>query len=119
MELRDLIARTLPRDAVYVTNWMGTRKFIPIIGQKYVRIDRDMVTARDVQLLVEAHGEVYIVLAGRNDSVHWLRDGERSKAFLASLRNEPELLENHAAGSIDRIRLFRLDADSPRRVRLK
>lgn len=114
-ELRDVIARLLPHDAVYVTNWMATRKFIPIIGQKYVRVDRDRVTARDIQLLLEAHGEVYIVLAGRNDSAHWLRDEERSEAFLASLRTEPELLEDHAAGSIDRIRLFRLDADSPPR----
>lgn len=114
-ELRDVIARLLPHDAVYVTNWMGTRKFIPIIGQKYIRIDRDRVTARDIQLLLEAHDEVYIVLASRNDSAHWLRDEERSEAFLASLRTEPELLEDHAAGSIDRIRLFRLDADSPPR----
>ena len=117
-ELRDVIVEKLPRDAVYVTNWMGTRKFIPIIGQKYLRVDRDAVMARDVQWLVRAHGEVYVVLAGRNDSAHWMRDGERSEAFLASLRSEPELIEDREIGPIDRIRIFRLEANAPRRERL-
>ena len=28
----------------------------------------------------------------RPEAEHWIRDGERSEAFLESLRNEPELL---------------------------
>jgi 4-amino-4-deoxy-L-arabinose transferase-like glycosyltransferase len=114
-ELRDVIARTLPSDAVYVTNWMGTRKFVDLFEQKYVRVERDLVTPRQVQLLVDQHAEVYVVFVGRSDSEHWIRDGERSEEFLASLRNEPELLVDHEASPVDRVRVWRLDENSPAR----
>ena len=67
------------------------------------------------ELLTRKHGEVYIVLAYRNDSAHWRKDGERSAEFLASLRHEPELLVDRSPTSIDRIRIWRLDRNSARR----
>ena len=112
-ELRDVIARSLPPNAVYITNWMATRKFIPIIGQTYLRVDRDRVTASQVALLRKTHGSVYLVLATRNDSEFWIQDEHRTEAFLESLRAEPVLIADHSAGTIDRIRVFRLDSDSP------
>jgi len=113
--IRDAIARTLPRDAVYVTNWIGTRKFVDFAAQKYIRIERDQVTPRQIQLLIRRYGAVYIVLVGRNDSEHWLHDGERTDEFLASLRSEPELLLDHRPSVVDRVRVWRLDEDSPAR----
>ena len=113
--IRDAIARTLPGDAVYVTNWIGTRKFVDFAAQKYVRIERDQVTPHQIQLLVQEYEAVYVVLVGRNDSEHWIRDGERTDAFLASLRNEPKLLVDRRPSPVDRVRVWRLDENSPAR----
>jgi hypothetical protein len=114
-EIKRIIGATLPADRPYVTNWMATRKFIDLFAQQYLRIDRDGVTPRQIQLLTKKYGELYIVLASRNDSAHWLQDGERSEEFLASLRHEPELLVDERPSPIDRLRIWRLEADSPLR----
>lgn len=116
-QMREVIDEHLPRDGVFVTNWMATRKFMPLFEQKYRQVDRDLVTPRDVQELTRRHGAIYVVLVNRSDSEHWRRDGERTAQFLASLRNEPALLVDRSPTATDRIRIWRLDRDSPRKQR--
>ena len=115
--MRDVIEATVPNDAVFITNWTATRKFVSIFDRKYFRVERDLVTPLGVQQLTRRYGSVYLVLITRNDSEHWLRDGVHSEQFLRSLRNVPDPIADVTASATDRIRVWRLDRDSPVRRR--
>jgi len=119
VQLRDVIREHLPDDSIFITNWMASRKFVDVFNQKYIRVERDSVTPRIVQQLVARDGVVYLVLMTRNDSEYWLEDGRRTEQFLASLRDEPELLADVSPGPVDRVRIWRLDRDSPPRRNMR
>ncbi len=107
-DLGDAIHRHVGDEAVLVTNWPATRKFLRALDRRYTHVDRDEVTIGGVQRLVKRHGELYIALLERSDSDYWRRDIERSARFMARLKPPPELVLDQHFTPTDRLRIWRV-----------
>lgn len=110
--LKREIEAVLPGDRVFITNWMATRKFTPVLSQKFVRLERSELAPHDVEKLIEMWGEVWIVLLRRTDSEHWRADALDAERWLAALRREPELVRETTVSPTMTLRVWKLDANS-------
>jgi len=106
------IEAVLPGDRVFITNWKATRKFIPVLSQKFVRLERSELAPHDVEKLIEMWGEVWIVLLRRTDSEHWRADALDAERWLAALRREPALVRETTVSPTMTLRVWKLDANS-------
>jgi 4-amino-4-deoxy-L-arabinose transferase-like glycosyltransferase len=107
-EIRDEIQRTVPLDEVFITNWLGTRKFFSELDQKFRPIDRDHIDPGDVPDLVERYGLVYLVFLDRTDSDLWVQDARATAAFLSALESAPDLLLDRQVSPTDRLRIWQI-----------
>lgn len=110
VEIRDAITRSVPDDAVLVTNWDATRKFVREVDRKFLEVQRHEVEPEDVSTLVDRHGTVFIALLDRSDSEYWLRNSEQNQRFVDALRVPAELLVDLQANASDRLRIWRAGA---------
>lgn len=107
-EIRDAIHRHVPVDGVFITNWIGTRKYLPEMEQKYKHIDRNDIRPEEVAGLAERYGLVFLVFLDRTDSDLWIEDAKATAAFMGALHPEPELLVDQRVSSTDRIRIWQM-----------
>jgi hypothetical protein len=106
-EIRDAIAATIDRDAVILTNFMATRKFLPELELKYRAVNRAAIDVETANSLVSRYGETYIVFLDRSDSDHWIADAEVNAKFIREIRPPPELLYDRQITSTDHLRVWR------------
>jgi hypothetical protein len=116
-ELRRHVSSALPGDRVFVTNWMATRKFVPVLEQKFTEVRREDIDAADVEMLIDTWGEIYLVLLRRTDSEFWQNEAEQAEEWLAALDREPKLLLDETVSSTMQLRIWTLDGRSPERSR--
>lgn len=64
-------------DAVLVTNWGATRKFLPELDRRYLAVDINETTPEQIASMVESYGELVIAIILRDDSALW-REEQRS-----------------------------------------
>ena len=107
-DLGDAIDRTVGDEAVLVTNWPATRKFLRALERHFAHVDRSQVKMRGVRHLVERHGEIFVVLLDRSDSEYWRRDVELNARFIAGFEPTPELVLDKRFTSTDRLRIWRV-----------
>ena len=107
-QIRDEIARVVPDDAVLITNWSGTKKFVRHLDRRYVIVHPGQIEKEDVNELVERNSEVYLVLLDRTDSAWWREHGETNEAFLRKLDLEGEPETNLRPTATDRLRIWRI-----------
>jgi hypothetical protein len=112
VELRNAITEHVPLDAVLVTNWPATRKFLRELDRQYTTVQRHQTQPARVTELARRHGEVYLVLLDRSDSATWLRDREANAAFEAGLHAPHELLLDRQFSATDRLRIWRVRSPS-------
>jgi 4-amino-4-deoxy-L-arabinose transferase-like glycosyltransferase len=110
-EIRDDIRHTVPLEDVFVTNWLGTRKFFSELDQKFKPIDRDRIEPSEVAGLVERYGRVYLVFLDRTDSDLWLHDAQATAVFVSALGPAPDLLLDRQVSPTDRLRIWRIGRD--------
>jgi 4-amino-4-deoxy-L-arabinose transferase-like glycosyltransferase len=110
-EIRDLIDRTAPADALLVTNWWATRKFAGELERRYLPVDRSEVTPERALELADRHGGLFVVLLDRSDTAHWREDAGRNQAFVDGLAGRAVLELDRAVSPTDRLRVWRVDAD--------
>jgi len=112
-QIRDEIERVVPDDAVLVTNWSGTKKFVRQLERRYAVVRATTFPAEKVAGLFERYPEVYLVLLDRTDSVWWRRTGEWIAVFLeeVGIRDEPET--DLRPTSTDRLRIWRIEGSPP------
>ncbi|MEE2679676.1 MAG: hypothetical protein VX546_13935 [Myxococcota bacterium] len=108
-QIRDEIERVVPDDAVLLTNWSGTKKFVRQLERRYVVVKVTKFPTERVAGLFERHPEVYLVLLDRTDSAWWRRRGEWIAAFLEEIgvRDAPET--DLRPTSTDRLRIWRIE----------
>lgn len=111
-EIRDAILATIDPDAVIVTNFMATRKFLPELRLKYRPVNRAGLDVETANSLVNRYGETYLVFLDRSDSPHWIRDAEVNAQFIRETRPAPELLYDRQVTSTDHLRIWRARLES-------
>jgi 4-amino-4-deoxy-L-arabinose transferase-like glycosyltransferase len=107
-EIREEIDRRVPDDAVLVTNWSGTKKFVRYLDRHFAPVNRMQEPPDRVMTLLERHPEVFVVLLDRSDSAWWRTDQEENAAFLAGLDAPLELLSDLRPTPSDRLRIWRM-----------
>ncbi len=105
-EIHEAIHRHVADDAVLVTNWPATRKFLRVLDRRFSPVERDALSPEQAALLLERHGEFFIALIDRNDSAFWRRDAERNAAFVESFAGLPEPLLDRRVTATDRLRIW-------------
>ena len=111
-EIRDAIAAGIDLDAVVVTNFMATRKFLPELDMKYMAVNRTQVDVEGANSLVSRYGEAYLVFLDRSDSAHWRSDAEVNAEFVRGILPAPELLYDRQLTPTDHLRIWRARADA-------
>jgi hypothetical protein len=106
--IREAIAETLPTDAVLVSNFMATRKFLPELELRFVPVDSDAIDPQQANELIERWGEVYLVFLDRSDSDYWRAKIPANAAFLAALSPEPEPLLDRRFTATDHLHVWRV-----------
>ncbi len=112
--IRDAIEEHVGHDAVIVTNYMATRKFLNEFERSYLPVHYQDVGVEGTDALVERYGDVYIVFLERTDSEYWRNEGGTYPKFLADLAYEPELTYEFDATSTDHLRIWRVRAANRR-----
>jgi 4-amino-4-deoxy-L-arabinose transferase-like glycosyltransferase len=107
-EIRDAIVAKIDLEAVVLTNFMATRKFLPELDLKYLVVDRAQVDVETANSLVQRYGELYIVLLDRTDSAHWIRDAEANEEFIHGIQPAPELIYDQRFTPTDLLRIWRV-----------
>jgi hypothetical protein len=107
-EIHEGIQRHVADDAVLVTNWPATRKYLRILDRRFDPVERDVVTPEQAALLLERHGEFFIALLDRSDSEFWRADLERNAAFIESFGGISEPVFDRRVTATDRLRIWRV-----------
>jgi 4-amino-4-deoxy-L-arabinose transferase-like glycosyltransferase len=107
-EIRKAIDATLDPEAVVVSNFMATRKFLPELALAYVPVDSAEIDPQRANGLLERWGEVYLVFLDRSDSLYWREQIDDNARFVAAMRPEPELLLDERFTATDRLRIWRV-----------
>jgi hypothetical protein len=105
--IRDAIDRHVG-DAVLVTNLAATRKHLRLLDRTFRPLWRKDVSNEDLQTLVERHGECFVVLLDRTDSVYWRRETASNQDYAEKLHPAAELLMDEQLTPTDRLRIWRL-----------
>jgi hypothetical protein len=113
--IRDSIEEHVPLDAVLITNYPATRKFIHVLDRKFVHVSTTRydgtIQTRTIRELAARWPEVFLVLLDKTDSEHWKGDAVRNAEIVASLEPggmRPELLLDRNASPTDRLRIWRV-----------
>ncbi|MEN8159991.1 MAG: hypothetical protein ABFS41_07970, partial [Myxococcota bacterium] len=106
-EIRAAIARTVPIDAVLITNGAALRKFIDQLERPYVILHRDRVSPKELRAIRRRHGTYMIALLDRSDSAYWREDAARSADFIARLGDPVPLIDLRPTET-DRLRIWRI-----------
>jgi 4-amino-4-deoxy-L-arabinose transferase-like glycosyltransferase len=109
VEIRDAIARHVPRDAVLVANRQALRKFIDDLARPYMTLRRQKVSPEQLEQLREKYGAYFVALLDRSDSAYWRGDAAENAAFVARL-GDPEPLVDLRVSATDRLRIWRIEA---------
>lgn len=112
-EIREAIFQHVADDAVLVTNWDATRKFLRRLDRRFLPVQRHRLAEGDVALLADRHGEFYIAFLDRSDSEHWRRDARENEAFIASLTLPHALELDRQVTPTDRLRIWRVSRALP------
>jgi hypothetical protein len=106
--VRDALADNVSADAVLVTNYMATRKFIDDVGRKYTTLNQRDVVPEDAASLADRYGEVMVAFLDRSDSEFWRSDMVDTAAFLAGIDRDTALVFDERMTSTDRLRVWRV-----------
>jgi hypothetical protein len=106
-EIRDAIGSAIDPQAVILTNFMATRKFLPELDMKYLAVDRATIDVDDARALVQRYPETYIVFLDRSDSAHWIRDAEWNAEFIRAIEPPPQLIYDRQFTATDHLRIWR------------
>lgn len=106
--IRDAIVDVTATDAVMVTNYMATRKFLNELERKYRPVDSRQISAEDANDLVERYGEIYVVFVDRSDSEWWRKDMDLNADFMQDLDRKPSLLLDERMSPTDHLRIWRV-----------
>ncbi|MDJ0849935.1 MAG: hypothetical protein QNK04_16320 [Myxococcota bacterium] len=107
-ELQEALDRNVPAEAVLVTNWPGTGKFLRVLERRFAVVDRGQSSPADVRVLTERHDTVYVALLDRGDSAWWRGETEENAAFMAELLPLAELVDDLEPVPSYRLRIWRL-----------
>lgn len=107
-EISEELHRHVGDDAVLVTNWAATRKFLRPIERRYTPLHRSDTSPDVAANLLRRHGEFYVAFLDRSDNEFWRRDLADNEAWIGALKPAPELLFDRRVTSTDRLRIWRV-----------
>jgi hypothetical protein len=108
-EIRDEIDRVVPDDAVLVTNWYGTKKFVRHLDRRFAVVELIDSSNEEIRGLFDRHDVVYVVLLDRTDSDVWRAHGVRHEKFLEAIGLDRPPDSDLRPTSTDRLRIWRVD----------
>lgn len=108
--IRAAISEHVADDAVLVTNWPATRKFLHELERRYVSVQRHKTEPARLAELALRHGEFYLVLLDRSDSKSWRRGAQANAAFVEAAPVSLELLLDRQFSTTDHLRIWRATA---------
>jgi len=111
--IRDALREQIDREAVLVTNYMATRKFIDDLDRKYVTVWHEQITPDEAEALVDRHGEVFLAILDRSDSSFWRNHQGETEAFRSAIERPAELRFDEQITSIERLRIWRYTRATP------
>ena len=109
-QIRDAIREHVAADAVLVTNWWATRKFIDPLDRRFVPIRIEETPVEQIDALAQRHGQYFVVLLDRSDSEFWRRQATQNQASVQQLQPVPVLELDREASPGDRLRIWRVSA---------
>ena len=99
-EIRDALHGAVPDDAVVLTNWPATEKFLRALERKFIPLARSQTSLAELATAVERHGQGLGA---------WFRaDREHNAEFLAAIDPRPELLVDRRVTPTDHLRVWRV-----------
>ena len=109
--VRDLIYSHTPDRAIIVTNLRMTQRYIQdYFGPRQV-VDREGRQSRDVHVLADRHGEVYVVLFDRNTSDYLKQHSLENAEFVERIEHPMEVVLDEPTSDTERIRIWRIRSD--------
>lgn len=112
-EIRDALAKNIDDDAVLITNYMATQKFLDEMDRKYTTLDQRNMEPEKVEQLADRYGEVYVAFLDRSDSKFWRRNMQDTAAFLAAIDRRREVVFDERMTPTDRLRIWRVQRALP------
>jgi 4-amino-4-deoxy-L-arabinose transferase-like glycosyltransferase len=106
--IRDTIREHVPDDAVLVTNWWATRKFIEPLDRRFVPVLREEIPLDDVLGLGKQHSEYFVALLDRTDSEFWREQTRLNAQFVAAFEADSVLEIDVRPTPTDRVRIWRV-----------
>jgi hypothetical protein len=107
--IRETLERSVPLDAVLVTNGTAIRKFIDDLARPYATLHRNDVSPEELERIRTEHGGYFVALLDRSDSAYWREDATANAAFVARL-GAPEPVVDLRPTATDRLRIWRIEA---------
>jgi hypothetical protein len=106
--IRDVIVEKTDPEAVLITNYMATRKFLNELERKYRPVDSRQISIGSANALIDRYQEVYVAFVDRSDSSWWRNDANLNAEFIEGLDEEPLLLADERMSPTDRVRIWRI-----------